>query len=288
MKNNNWVFWLIGLGSMVFMSFVLWRNYLYATSLGKDYQGLFGDMFGASNALFTGLSFVGVIIAILLQRQELKLQRKELELTRKELEQTRDEFIAQNETLRVQRFENTFFQMISLLSNILENIEIDWGRGEVVKSRKAINKMAYTLSGYVLEEMHTDEFSDRIEQFNLSSQEDAVTEEDLVLVYNRLYEERNDILGHYFRTLYHIVKLVHETDDIDRKRYISIIRAQLSNSEQILLFYNCLHENGREKFKPLIETYSLLHNIDLSFLPNVKLKGVYAESAYNTTNTIAP
>ncbi|WP_312176419.1 hypothetical protein [Chryseobacterium sp.] len=61
MKNNNWVLWLIGIGSVVFMSIVLWQNYLYASDLGKDYQGLFGDMFGASNALFTGLSFVGVI-----------------------------------------------------------------------------------------------------------------------------------------------------------------------------------------------------------------------------------
>ena len=41
-------------------------------------RGTFGDMFGAVNALFSGLAFVGVIIAILLQRQELQLQRTEL------------------------------------------------------------------------------------------------------------------------------------------------------------------------------------------------------------------
>ena len=40
--------------------------------------GEFGDMFGAVNALFSGLAFAGVILAILLQRQELKLQREEL------------------------------------------------------------------------------------------------------------------------------------------------------------------------------------------------------------------
>ena len=38
----------------------------------------FGDMFGVANALFSGLAFLGVIVAILLQRKELELQRKEL------------------------------------------------------------------------------------------------------------------------------------------------------------------------------------------------------------------
>jgi hypothetical protein len=39
-------------------------------------RGTFGDMFGSVNAIFSGLAFVGVIYAILLQSKELKLQRK--------------------------------------------------------------------------------------------------------------------------------------------------------------------------------------------------------------------
>lgn len=49
------------------------------------HQGQFGDLFGSVNALFSGLAFVGVIFAILLQREELKLQRQELAATRTEL-----------------------------------------------------------------------------------------------------------------------------------------------------------------------------------------------------------
>lgn len=51
-------------------------------------RGSFGDSFGAINALFSGLAFAGVALAILLQRNELRLQREELELTRKELTRT--------------------------------------------------------------------------------------------------------------------------------------------------------------------------------------------------------
>ena len=46
--------------------------------------GLFGDSFGIVTSLFSGLAFTGMIVTILLQREELRLQRKELQLTRKE------------------------------------------------------------------------------------------------------------------------------------------------------------------------------------------------------------
>lgn len=47
-----------------------------------DKRGTFGDMFGAVNALFSGLALAGVIYAILLQHRELGIQIEELELTR--------------------------------------------------------------------------------------------------------------------------------------------------------------------------------------------------------------
>ena len=89
--------------------------------------------------------------------------------------------------------------------------------------------------------------------------------------------------GHYFRNLYRIVKLVHENEFYTyeelggkssinsneynaknfemRYRYISMLRAQLSDYELLWLFYNCLSDNGSEKFKPLVEEYSLLKNM---------------------------
>ena len=47
-------------------------------------RGIFGDMFGAVNALFSGLAFAGLIITLKMQREELKLQRKELNQTNTE------------------------------------------------------------------------------------------------------------------------------------------------------------------------------------------------------------
>ena len=50
----------------------------------------FQDMYAGLAALFSGFAFLGVIYAVLLQREELNLQREELRLTRAELVRTAD------------------------------------------------------------------------------------------------------------------------------------------------------------------------------------------------------
>ena len=48
-------------------------------------RGEFGDKFGAINSLFSGLAFLGLIVTLLFQKEELELQRQELAETRKDL-----------------------------------------------------------------------------------------------------------------------------------------------------------------------------------------------------------
>src|SRR5687768_66077 len=92
-----------------------------------------GDMFGAVNALFSGAAFFGVIVAILLQKEELGLQRKELEQTRVELKGQKEQLQLQNETFQKQGFETTFFQMLSLQHQIVAAIDIRTGDGRVYR-----------------------------------------------------------------------------------------------------------------------------------------------------------
>jgi hypothetical protein len=68
-----------------FLVIVLWIGFLFGTYVGfKDWEqsGVFGDTFGAVNALFSGLALGGVFVAILLQSQELQHQREEIRMTR--------------------------------------------------------------------------------------------------------------------------------------------------------------------------------------------------------------
>ena len=64
--------------------------------------GIIGDQYGSVNALFSGLAFVGVIWAILLQQTDLKLQRKSIDLQQKELNNNTAELKNQAKALRGQ------------------------------------------------------------------------------------------------------------------------------------------------------------------------------------------
>jgi hypothetical protein len=75
-------------------------------------------------------------------------------------------------------------------------------------------------------------------------------------------------LGHYFRHLYLTVKSTIKNPVLlkykEKMRYLKLLRAQLSNHEQILLFYNWLGEHGDnwENNKHAFFTeYCMIHNL---------------------------
>lgn len=77
-SNRSWL-WFLG-------AFLLWlASYFvirFIFKLEKGDAGTFGDQFGAINALFTGLSFAGIIITLRLQQEELSAQRREFMTSR--------------------------------------------------------------------------------------------------------------------------------------------------------------------------------------------------------------
>ena len=64
-----------------------------------------------------------------MQREDFRLQWDELALTRSELERQTLQFEEQNKTLRVQRFENTFFQMLSQFQDVVNNLSYSYQQG---------------------------------------------------------------------------------------------------------------------------------------------------------------
>jgi hypothetical protein len=251
---------------------------------GDDNRGTLGDMFGTINALFSGLAFAGIIFTILLQRKELKLQRDELKSTRKE-------FIIQNKTLKAQRFENTFFGLINLHNKIVNDFDYkigdDYKRPVEIKSGRDVFYEAY-----------------RELRNELSK-----TEVPLNLSYLRMYGKHNTDFGHYFRNLYRTFKIIDETefvsiqeidDEIENKeneydeqnfkqqyKYTSILRAQLSDYELFLLFYNCQSRLGI-KFKPLVEKYSLLKTMPKHLIEHKEHWNLFDKNAFGKENEKSP
>lgn len=286
---NNWVknniVWLMFGG--VILLFLLNFSMIFFVP-NENTRGTFGDQFGAVNALFSGLAFAGLIYTIVLQRRDLelqrhdlKLQRDELALTRQEMEEQTAEFEKQNETLRIQRFENTFFNMLSQFQEVVNTLSAKYkSRGEViVVDGREIFKAAY-------EEMPVFvEIPDGNREFRKFKGIHSVIKNEGLEGYAKADAPTN--FDHYFRLLYRILKFVKDTPLIDEfadeYEYTSMLRAILSRYELVWLYYNGLSVYGEEKLKPLIERYAMLKNLREDKLVEGIDVGTYADSAYVKT-----
>lgn len=104
--------------------------------------------------------------------------------------------------------------------------------------------------------------------------------------YDVTYLKFEDIIGHYFRNLYRIEKLLSEQGFSfeDRNSYRGIWRAQLSSSELMMLFYNVNFSEKGYKFKTLllntgffddhIKNGNLIWDNDHELLPDFRKEGL--------------
>lgn len=267
----------------------LWiGTYFLLRGKSNEVRGTFGDMFGSVNALFSGLALAGIILTILLQRKELRLQREELRDTRKEFE-------TQNETLKLQRFENTFFNLLNQHHQIVNAIDFRYYKKKEKENRYNFNSLSNEMKKPPEEKEVVvingrDVFRYRYNRLKIDI---SKSPENYVKIYLEHYEDAQTDFGHYFRNLYRMIKLVDQTDFFYntaivseneiykiKYRYTCIIRAQISDYELLWLFYNCLTENGIEKFKPYIEQFSFLKNIPKDLIADRSHVSLYDNSAY--------
>lgn len=246
------------------------------SELSINSSGVFGDSFGVLTSLFSGLAFAGLIITIVMQRDELALQRQELNLTREELSGQKEEMRAQNETLKVQRFENTFFKMLELLESCRNDVYYQGFQRPSLQGRDAIKALYDAFTGAYLCNWAQDSGFNQIKVFkDECKSREGVSEE-----YRNFYAQYGDELGQYYRTLYNILKLVDRADFIDDKTvYTNLVRAQLSRYELLLLFYNCISVFGIEKMAPLIKKYHILKHMEITVLPD---ENINIWDAFNT------
>lgn len=232
----------------------------------------FGDMFGGLNALFTGLAFAGIIVTILLQREDLKsqqavlnlqleqlkLQKKELADTRKVLETQQKEMAQQNKTLKLQQFENTLFSMIDNFNGIVEFIDYhNSTRGITLNGRAAISRIIASTSRSVINKPVED-----------------------IVNWFKLFDVQ---FGPYFRTLYNILKFIDFSKVEDKELYIHILRDQLSEDEIYLLGLFGMRTDNNKKFKQIIEKYCLLRLLDIELERNKNICDYYSPEAFSNS-----
>ncbi len=282
-------FLVIAAGVLLFWiaNIILMNYYFHPLTENLSSAGAAGDMFGGLNALFSGLAFAGLIAALFMQRHELSLQRTELELQRRELAQTREVF-------HVQRFENTFFGMIGLLSGHVGSLRVNKIQRpnfpqpknfDVATGRDAIAVFAKYLPS-------AQQIREKPDQYG-NVEETAGDDKEftrLMNEYEEYYEKSlENYLGPYFRIIYNIIKLIENTnfgdteeeDLLQKGQYAKILRSHMSSLEIKILLFNGLSKRGLA-MKKWIEKYSLLKHISNDdYVAYANLTKRYASDAFD-------
>jgi len=194
----------------------------------------FGDAFGSLSGLMASFAAAGAWYAVYLQKADAESR---------EAGSTREIQLANK-----RNFEANFFQLLGHLSDIVNNTDIRSFRGAKNDFPPSVGKDAFRrILAALRNTMNWDEIDGDKNEISFR--------------YYQFYYRLQDDLGHYFRVLYNLCNYVDSSVDVDREFYMKLTFAQLSNSELILLAYNCAYGRGKTKFRELIIRYNGLTNI---------------------------
>jgi hypothetical protein len=221
-------------------------------SAGREEFGAFGDFVGGVlNPLFTFLTFLALIFTIILQQRELLLARTEFHRTANAMER--------------ENFEATVFRLSSLIREGVNSIDITF------------NKKSYI--GTDAFQFFYDLLKDEYRGIKVKNEDSHID------AYNTVYEEYGHDFGHYYRLLYNTFRWIKRSKEnfesqygigkssIDVDFYAKIIRAQLSDFELAVFYYNYL--SGRsDNFSDLLREFNLFDNIDVRKLLSTDHEGL--------------
>lgn len=199
------------------------RFYKNGIATDPQYWALFGDYIGGVLGTFFGLISILVVCWT---------------------------FYKQDESQRIQQFDSSFFNLLSIQQRIISAIKgpirlIGNGSTDDFCGFEYINKFADTIQERDGKITSNDNYADKLLECYKES------------------EINNNLLGHYFRHLYHIFEYVDNSNvpNYIKTRYVGIIKAQMTDNELYLCRINSYSKYGKERLKPLFEKYHFFENI---------------------------
>lgn len=238
--------------SIIVLVFLLW---LFATQGAKLIFGCrintdqFRNVYTSLSALFSALAFGAVILTLLLQRGDLKVQK---------------------ERANLQNFENNFFKLLEQHHRIVDSFIINVKENDPNDSILPMPEKKSTFLKLEAFDFLARDFKHRfIEVKKIRFHVDKSYQTIFIHAFlHHTYGKYGYMLSHYFRNLYHIVVFIDESKALktlsEKKKYVSLLRAQLSAPEINLLAWNCMTYHGKA-FKPLVERYKLLKNMNFTY-----------------------
>jgi hypothetical protein len=184
----------------------------------------FGDMFGAVNALFSGLAFAAVFVTLVVQRKELREQR---------------------ETMQRQQFEATFFNLLNSLlehRNIIEESGAGSQKGEVFS--KHANDLVIKLANSGTEVGDIKEEASPNNPFRM---------------FWKSYKTRFSTFCGLFAS---IIRYIDESKPQSKTIYIDVVKSHIRHSELVILYYYGLSLFEKTEIKEIIERFGFMEGIN--------------------------
>ncbi len=193
--------------------------------------GTFGDYVGGVVGAFTGLLSVVFLYFTYLKQIEI--------------------FEEQQKQTKLHQFEENFFHLLANYRSIVPSLQ----------NNKRETGLEYIRSVRKLIEKPIDDICKK--QDALIDLNTLVTRESINEQYKTAFEAESDQLGHYFRSLYHLLKYIekHCPSGDDRKMYFDLVQAQMNTDELYLTCINGISSYGRKKMQPLLNRSSFLENL---------------------------
>ncbi|WP_126245881.1 putative phage abortive infection protein [Chitinophaga rhizosphaerae] len=270
-------------------------NFKNTGPIGDTIGGLMGPFINLSAVIVTGLAFY----------MQFKANELQVSIFSSQLEVAKSQFAEEQadakKQIKRQQFESQFFEMLRLHKENVTEMGVvsilDGGKGE---GREAFRIMKEELTYLLVNagfgtDLTSAEFNAAYDIFfngynveysrHLSTPSvNLITGQNLVgpgpTVSFLDFMGHSGLLAHYYRHLFMMVKFVTESEVVDdyeeKLKYLKILRAQLSNSEQVLIFYNWVGKYGKKwenDENQFFTEYRMIHNLIKDDLVTYKYVG---------------
>jgi hypothetical protein len=256
--NERFALWIAGIGILLILVFLViffWGESLSLHSQINDSK--FGELGSVIGGVVGSLwALAGVIlfyVALSEQRKDvktnleaLKTQIQEFELQREELIETRKVYQQQSETMAQQRFETTFFNLMKIYSEKIENLKYGQLQGQ-----KLFSSPMNILNGLNKTKIVVSEFNHEKKTFNDISE--------IVNYWYNLYDMI--LLKNVFRYFENVLEFLVYSNDVNTWLYRNIFISMMSEDEIKVYFYLGL-VNEKKEIKQLYEDLAFFTNMD--------------------------
>ncbi|WP_139411901.1 putative phage abortive infection protein [Aeromonas veronii] len=263
--------WLFVAASLPSIIFLLWFHYpkivwyLQGRSPVTEYAeiGVFGDMYGALNTLFSGLAFSAVVVTLLLQKRQLAVSQLELKLTRDEMASQSDLFKIQTEVMNQQLFEGTVFQLLGFYKEQSSKIRTGETQG-----REAWNMFYYTMNAEIdLQNYNGFNYSGYDRAMNLYNMQSVISPVSLALK---------------------LLKYIDESMLISNEKkqfYVELLKTNLADAEIYFMAVIAVYDEKFSEYQKYIEKYAVLDCINTECTLPSSVFTDYSMNAYRSLRT---